>query len=317
MIHKIFKALEKTQAEALLNHLLEAAPLGVVVLDDSFNYVYGNEQLKQLIHISEHAKNEKFGNLFQCSVVSQTESLCGTTRQCENCKIRNTILSAGLLQRVVSNVKIKHSFSAQGTNVIKWFDLSVLPVDVERHQYFILMMNDQTDLMQRRIDNALSGMIGKKMTGDVKMRFKEQIAGLIKGRDDRIGDDVYLVSIAVGEDWQKSEGQIREMLHSFSNFIIQQLDQQIVFAHYAPEQLLLFFNDHDEAKLGSFNTRLRQFCDLNYEHQCHFRHKLLKIDVKPLCMNPNLSNHMLIEEIDRWIEYIDMMTDEGIDRYMP
>ncbi|MBS7525887.1 hypothetical protein KHM83_04250 [Fusibacter paucivorans] len=317
MIHKIFRALEKTQSEALLSHLLEAAPLGVVILDDAFNYVYGNEQLKQLIHISDEPHSEKFGNLFQCSVVSQTESVCGTTRQCDNCKIRNTILSAGLLQRVVSNIKIKHSFSSQGTNVIKWFDLSVLPVNVERHQYFILMMNDQTDSMQRRIENELSGMVGKKMAGDVKLRFKEQVAALIRGRDDKAGDDVYLVSIAVGEDWQKSEGQIREMLHSFSNFVIQQLDQQMVFTHYAPEQLLLFFNDHDEARLGSFNTRLRQFCDLNYEHQCRFKHKILKIDVKPARMNPNLINDILMDEVDRWIEYIDAMTGEGVGRYMP
>jgi hypothetical protein len=315
MIDKMIRALEKTQMETLVSQLIEAAPVGVVILDDAFNYVHSNAQIGYLLHKSEDETTEKFGNLFQCSAVSETESVCGTRHQCENCKIRNTILNAGLLQRVVGNVKIKHTFLEQGMEIVRWFDLSVFPFDSDRRRYFLLMLNDQTDSMQHRIDHELTEMLGKKTGNDPKRRFKEQVADLIRATNISASDDAFLVSITVKDNWPTTEGQMRAMFQNFSNFVIQQLDRQIVYVHLSSEQLLLYFNDHDEAKLGTFNTRLRQFCDLNYEHDCRFDHRVLKIDVKPLRMNPNVSKEALMREVEKWITSANAMTGEGIERY--
>lgn len=299
---EIFDKLQKTQLLELVGHFISDSPLGVVVLDDAFEVVYVNPVMEGLLKVSSNVKTNLFGNLFMCKTISDEDMLCGTRFQCSNCKIRNSILSANLQNRIIKNIKIKHTFVDEGIDNVKWFDISVFPFVIERKGYSVVLLNDQSDWMKNHINDELENLVEKRTQEDEQKRFKQRVVQHVKNSTYHEGQ---IVSIMPLLTWHATAEIKREVLNNFTTFILRNVDYQTIHANYHEGELLLFFGDHPQTYIDNFIEGIKQFCGINYEHQCQLAYKRLTVSFKTIKMAQNADQIALEAFVEDWIEILE------------
>jgi len=312
MSDKILEKLSNEQLMALVHHFIGDSPMGVVILNDAFEQLYINQEMKKILQTSSEVEDKLFGNIFMCKTVSDSEMLCGTRFQCVNCKIRNSIISANLQNRIIKNVKVKHTFIKQGEEIIKWFDMSVFPLVVERKSYSIVMLNDQTDWMRNHIASDLESILETRSFDDEQKRFKNRIIQQMKLSGNM---EAHFVSILPISNWHVTNSLKRDLIQSFTSYTLKNVDHQTIHSNYHEGELLLYFSEHEEAYVQQFLSNIKQFCEYNYDQQCQLAHKVMKIDFKSLVMTDKPNEKELENAIGEWISELDNMPATGLETH--
>jgi len=155
----ILDNMSKDQLQHLSHHLINNSPLGIIIMDDTFRVVFLNDVVKRIFSRDLTDASPFLGELFQCKFIAGTDFKCGSRRQCNNCKIRNSLLNASYFNRVVDHISVKHTFIIKEVETIKWFDITVIPTTVDRSPHLVLVLNDQTDMMNQLIEDELSEVL--------------------------------------------------------------------------------------------------------------------------------------------------------------
>lgn len=312
MPDSLLKHMTKDQLEDIAHHMIHSSPFGIVILDNMLNAVFVNDVIKTIFYIDEDVLREKLflGNIFSCKYVEGTDTICGTNRQCENCKIRNTLLNASYFDRVIENIRVKHSFIKNNIEVVKWFDLSVIPTKVEGSPHLILLMNDQTDFMNQKIDRELSGLLTLNDTKSAKTLFSKLILQSIHSADHDHVDGVMLKL-----DCSTAENYKPEMKKAFNMFTLQHIGDKTPYYQEHENSMVIFFIGVASLAVDTFIAKVDQFCDLNYEHHCKPQKRVLRVDVSQIKMNPQITIDQLEQKLDVWLEYINDLKDDTVANF--
>ena len=88
--------------------------------------------------------NERFGNVFGCSTVSESRFLCGEHDGCQDCKLRNGLTRVIEEHVTMEGLDLGHDFEINGRTVTKWFTVSASPVQYGEMTYALISFVDIT-----------------------------------------------------------------------------------------------------------------------------------------------------------------------------
>ena len=303
------------QLQHLSHHLINSSPLGVIIMNDALEIVFVNTVAKVIFGKEDFEGSPFFGELFQCKYVADTDYRCGSRRQCDNCRIRNSLLNASYFDRVIDQLKVKQAFLINGIETIKWFDITVIPTVVNRSSHLVLILNDQTDRMNNAIEIELSEMLGQSLPQNVEL-FSQQIIQSIKNSSDKYKNS-YLMKITGQKQLQMTVDGLE--MHTFAKktfrtFLLQQLNVAIPILDEKMETTYLFFVNSEAKEIKTLTQKLNQFCELNFEHTFKVQYQILQLDIRNLMMT-DLSLQKIINEVELWINYINTIPEGLVTPY--
>jgi hypothetical protein len=308
--------MSKLQLQRLSHHFINSSPLGVIILNSELEIVFVNDVTKAIFHKETVDTASFFGELFQCKYIADTQYRCGSRRQCDNCKIRNSLLNASYFDRVIDHLKVKHAFFINGIETIKWFDITVIPTVVNRSSHLVLMLKDQTDMMNNLIEIELSEMLGQSFPHNVTF-FSQQISQNIK-RNSNKNKCSYLMKIACHNELERSvdEPERTNLLKkTFRTYLIQQLDDDIPILEEKLDVFYIFFVRRELKEIKALIRKLDQFCELNFEHFCKMKHQILQIDISDPMIRTGRSSQIVNSEVKAWLDFIDTIPEGSVTPY--
>ena len=138
----------------LFSNIFKYSPIGLVLIDANRRLYKANKYMFDCFDLKyKEVIGKRFGNVFQCSTLSDTNFLCGEAEGCKDCKLRNGI--KGVLKEDVSfgGVEIGHDFQIGGRMVTKWFTVSASPVHYGKDMFALVSFVDITQRvrMEKRL----------------------------------------------------------------------------------------------------------------------------------------------------------------------
>ena len=109
--------------------VFENSPIGLVLVNkDTTLRDVNNYMFKSFHLLPKSIEGKKFGNVFNCSVISG-KGICGETEECKDCRLRNgvkMVLDEGV---TIPETVLDHSFIIDGVGQKKWFKISATRLD--------------------------------------------------------------------------------------------------------------------------------------------------------------------------------------------
>jgi hypothetical protein len=124
--------------------------------NQSRDILYTSELLNTLFDIKASPEHTRFGNLVQCRHVFNTAHLCGTRRQCKNCRLKNALDASWHLQSALENIRFNQTYIYSGKLSAKWFTAKLTPLEVGRESYRLIVLREDTQTIQKIIDKELT-----------------------------------------------------------------------------------------------------------------------------------------------------------------
>ena len=129
-----------------LDAVFNAAPTGMLLLDENMVVKKGNDAVAKLVgKKTAEIINNQFGNGAGCIHSYDDNKGCGHGPFCPQCPIRNTVekvLSSG---EAVSGTEVYTTFSVDGNEVSHWLEVSVKPVNLDGNKHVVLAVNNITE----------------------------------------------------------------------------------------------------------------------------------------------------------------------------
>lgn len=121
------------------------SPIGLVIVDSKTSLVEVNHYMFANFDLTPtDYKGKQFGNVFHCSVVSESDLKCGQAEKCYNCDLRNGVTHVLNHEAIIEDLTVHHSFAINGIHTIKWFKISASAVIVEDQRFAVISFADIT-----------------------------------------------------------------------------------------------------------------------------------------------------------------------------
>ncbi len=148
---EVVEQFEKIKTSEYVDDILNALPFVAVILNKHRQVVFANSVILKMFGIEDFAAiiGRRPGELLQCIHASEQPGGCGTSEDCRYCDAIHAVLESGEKKQKIS----KESRIVSIINGIEvHFDLLVTssPFIVKREQYFIVSINDISDIKRRR-----------------------------------------------------------------------------------------------------------------------------------------------------------------------
>lgn len=176
---ELFKDLSE-ESERLMKQFIDFNPIGSLILNDSFEILSINETLKSYFEFDINQDEDYFGNIFKCQYLANSNESCGSKKQCANCKIRNSIINAFEFSRVIKNLQVNKWFFTNGEKVIKWFDMTIVPIDMNGTSFVWISLIDLTELMKYKIEFELNQVLSEEENIIEKDKFHDNVMQCIR-----------------------------------------------------------------------------------------------------------------------------------------
>ncbi len=129
-----------------LSEVLGFAPVGYVVVDNNTKLVIVNDSMFKLFNSTpKNYIGEKFGNVFNCSVVADGNEICGTLAECELCELRRGVVGVLSSKESIINAQLNHSLKINNAHEYKWLEVSAIPIIASEEEYVLISLVDITD----------------------------------------------------------------------------------------------------------------------------------------------------------------------------
>lgn len=121
------------------------SPIGLVILDQDAAVVDANDYMFRLFQVDrENYQGQQFGNLFNCSHVAGSQTVCGQGERCGFCHVRDAITRALVRGLPVEELEISNTHRVGGLDTPKWFKLSAGTGQTEAGSFAIVSFTDVT-----------------------------------------------------------------------------------------------------------------------------------------------------------------------------
>ena len=243
----LFKGLSN-ESDILIKQIIEQNPIGSLILNDSLEILSINETLKGYFKYDINETENYFGNIFKCQFLQNSNEACGMMKRCGNCKIRNSIMSAFEFKRVVKNLQVNKWFIINGEKNIKWFDMTIVPIEIKEKNYVWISLIDLTELMKYKIEFELNQVLSKEENLIEKDRFHENVMECMR-TNCYTGGEAYitLFELKHSQDVQNKFGSLwkDDYISSFYHFLNEQIDVNDYICRYSSNQFLMFLPCRD------------------------------------------------------------------------
>lgn len=250
----------------LIKQFIEFNPIGSIILNNKLEIVLTNKQTNLYFDGNIDLAGNFFGNIFHCQVVSNNEAYCGTKHQCSNCKIRNSLVNALNYNRVIRNVQVNKSFVIDGVKKTKWFDMTIVPIEVRSESYLWVSLIDLTELMKYKIEFEMNAILSDEENAIDKDQFHEEVMNCIYTHC-YTGGDAYLVLIDLKHTQliQESFGSLwrNDYLSVFHHFLKDKLDAMDYVCRYSQNQFMVFLPCKEKINFEDFISKLKGY---QYSH---------------------------------------------------
>ena len=257
---ELFKDLSE-ESERLMKQFIDFNPIGSLILNDSFEILSINETLKSYFEFDINLDENYFGNIFKCQRLENSGESCGSKKQCANCKIRNSIINAFEFSRVIKNLQVNKCFYINGEKIVKWFEMTIVPIDMNETSFVWIALIDLTELMKYKIEFELNQVVGEENIIE-KDKFHENVMNCIR-TNCYTGGEAYLslFELSHAQDFQDKLGSLwrDDYLSSFYHFLNDQMATTDFICKYSSNQFLVFLPCRDENDLKKILNSVNEY----------------------------------------------------------
>lgn len=254
------------ESSSLLKEFIELNPIGSLILNERLEIISINERIKSYFDGDVNLAGDFFGNVFSCQIVHDGKDLCGTKRQCSSCRIRNSLLNALEHKRVINNLHVNKGFVVHGIKQIKWFDMTIVPIEIRMRKYLWVSLIDLTELMKYKIEFEMNAILNDEENAVDKDRFHEEVMNCIR-TSCYSGGEAYLVLVELKhtQSVQESFGALwrNDYLSSFHHYLKDSLEVTDFVCRYSQSQFMIFLPCKEEIPFQGFLKNLKSF---QYSH---------------------------------------------------
>lgn len=146
---------DEISGDTLFSEVFEHSPIGLVLVDENTLLYKANRYIFSYFGMRyQEVKHKRFGNVFLCSVVSDSEDICGETPTCKNCQIRGGLTQVLSDRATLENSILEHDFKIGGRKSTKYFQLSASPVSYDGKRFALVSFVDVTKqiIQQKKLE---------------------------------------------------------------------------------------------------------------------------------------------------------------------
>ena len=139
--------------------VFENSPVGLVLVNKDTSLREVNQYMFKALNLSPKVlKGQKFGNVFNCSVVNINNGICGTMELCKDCSLMIDVLKVLRRGVTISDTVVEHHFFINNIVIKKWFKVSASRIVTDDDTFAIVSFVDITTQMEYEnlLNNQLS-----------------------------------------------------------------------------------------------------------------------------------------------------------------
>ena len=140
---KMEEALERKQKN--LETIFDAAPGGMLLVDENIIVTRTNDTIKQLVH-REYPQiiNQQICNALGCINSTCNEKGCGYSSICPKCPLQETIISVLDSGEPVHDIEIHPTLNIDEKKITPWLRVSTKPVIMDGRKHVVIVIDDIT-----------------------------------------------------------------------------------------------------------------------------------------------------------------------------
>lgn len=172
-------------SEKMFRAVFENSPVGLVIVNnDTTLRDVNNYMFKTFCLVPQSIEGEKFGNVFNCSVVSGSEEGCGESEKCKDCRLRGGVTMVLNEGTTIPDTVLDHNFIIAGNDTKKWFKISATRIEEEKDVFAIITFVDIT--MQKEYEELLNSQLELDMATGImnKHALLNMLKNLTDGKED-------------------------------------------------------------------------------------------------------------------------------------
>lgn len=289
----------------IFSQFIDINPVGSIVLNTQYEIVYINDQMKQYFEGEIDLTGDFFGNIFGCNQVEGSTLNCGTVAQCVNCNLRSKVVQCLETTTTVRNILWSNNFIIKGEKVLKWFDVTLVPLMFGHQMYIWVSMIDLTELMRYKIDYEMNHILSDEELIQEKNRFHESVMNSFKVNC-QLGSKAYivLIDLKLVKSIQEKFGSLwkNDYVVSVHQYLKELLTLGDLMCHYSTDQFMLFLPCKGQSKFEKIMNALNDFESKLFGNTDLICTRTIKLEVIS-----DFARH--ITEADQFhLEYFNMIT---------
>lgn len=275
-------ALQSGELSREFQYLLDKNPLGILFLDKNYEIAYTNEQLETYFLNDLDFSSKNFGNIFRCEFVADSGELCGSSKQCRNCKMRNSAVKSKENKLTIRNVKVKRSFNIRKNRSAKWLDMTFTPFKLGPNDYTWVSVLDLTLLMHAKYSK---GHDSKEMDEDFALTKDLFHENVLKSLTVECEDDtgVYMIMMSIKEELRIDNrfGYIwkDELIDNYQEQVESFLGVSGQFCRYSQDKFLVYLPCRHENDIKKFIKSQSDYKSLLLHLKNIFDFKIMKLEI--------------------------------------
>lgn len=262
-----------------LYSLIDNSPIGMLLLNSQTEVVYANEVMETYFEYFPENKSSQFGNLFNCQIVSNEENICGTKRQCSNCKIRNSIKNAIQHNRAIKDIKVHKTFIKNGITQNKWLDVAIVPIEIEDALNLVVYINDITESAKYQINLDMDALMLDENNNKEKAKFHENVLNQI-GQNAFVDGQNYLMLIELDsyQPIKDTFGAIwaNDYCLDFINYFYSLIESKDYACRYSENQVMSFI-PHSKVDAHHYLDQISAYKYKYFTMKASIRVKMLRL----------------------------------------
>ncbi len=129
--------------------ILDAAPVGMLLIDDCVTIVQANKVAQRLFKKSQiELAGARPGEAIGCVHAKDSSDGCGEGPACPSCCIRAAVQGVLVSGQSLPNVEVRPVLQADGGSQTPWMEMNVEPVAIEGRSHVIVSLVDITERMR-------------------------------------------------------------------------------------------------------------------------------------------------------------------------
>ncbi|SMB85120.1 diguanylate cyclase (GGDEF) domain-containing protein [Desulfonispora thiosulfatigenes DSM 11270] len=150
------------QSKKMFQAVFENSPVGLVIINKDTTLRSVNNYMFNMFKLSPKAiEGQRFGNVFNCSIVSGQDEICGDIEICNHCGMRagvQAVLNEGI---TIPDTVMDHNFTIKDLEQKKWFKISASQIVSEGDIFAIVSFVDITT--QKEYEDLLNNQLSLDM----------------------------------------------------------------------------------------------------------------------------------------------------------
>lgn len=128
----------------LLEHMVEALPIGVIILDYNRNIIFYNSVIQNKFVLDRNKAYESVGALLKCE--HSEHKMCGLSNHCQDCSLGKALYNHAPEKKVVRK-HMRHLID--GKKVSSDYEVTFVPFEDDKYTKIMILVNDITEQLEK------------------------------------------------------------------------------------------------------------------------------------------------------------------------